>query len=1083
MSQSRSSKLNVKSYLAASTALLTLAALWSAPAHAQEAARAPDGGDAVTEVIVTGSRIARRDFTSQSPIVTLQTEQLRNTSSIALEQQLSRLPQFVPGSDQFGQNATNAFATALQTPGAATLNLRGLGSNRNLILLDGRRAQPINATLAIDLNTLPTAAIDGVEVISGGAAATYGSDAISGVVNFKLKHNYQGMDLDAHFGESFRGYGREVSINGLIGGNFANDKGNAMVGFNFADRTGVYQRDIPFFRRAYTDPTVAGDPFLNAVVLSGYENGQLGSMAQFSQAALDAVFGPGQVLRTTPASFGSLGFNPAATTAGATLFWSGRAQGTSTVVGAPNGVRGLGFTGLSQTLNGVPLVKVAETSAISGLVSPQTGQLASLPLRRWSGFAKADYDVNDNVKAYVQTSFAQTATRTVLGWNAATAQFGGQVPFDSATCGVASAHPVPDAFCNLLRSRTLNGAPIPDAPWAVGRGLDLILGPRGIVNDTTNYQVLGGFTGKVGISDWTFDVYGSHGKTTTIAEYKGFGDIDRYRTLLASPNYGAGFSQVIPNRGITAHCTSGINPFVNSPVSQDCIDIINAPLTNTTELTQDIFEATIQGKAFDAPAGEVRFAAGMDYRKDNFVYRSDSSTSPYTIGPTGTSNGFPIFYEGGVLGYLGTASASGQTGVWEGYGEVSVPVVKDLPLAKRIELNLGYRYSDYNITSVGGVSTWKALGDWAVTDWMRLRGGFQRASRAPNTAELFQGGIATVASNPGDPCIPNQRTYGNGGANTAAILALCSAQTGGALPPSFFTNFAVASPVAINIQIETGNRNLKAEVADTWTIGTVLRSPVRSPLLDRLTLSIDYYNIKVTDAIALANVATVWDSCFNAYGNNPTYSASNPYCQRIVRNPATGLADNVIANYDNLPGLKTSGIDFQLDWSVAPRDVGIGVPGTLNLNVSANYLKHFLTSRAAGAPYVEYAGTNGDTAFTGGFFDPQFKWKTTTTVTYSVGGVAAMLRWRHLPSIVNATNPLIYPTGAYDLLDTSVNWNITEKYQVRAGIDNLLNADPPVTTATPAAGINNASSGAGSTYPSAYDVLGRRFYVALHARF
>ena len=1075
MSRRSSSNTKTKSRLVATTALLTLVTAFASAAQAQEAD--------VSEVVVTGSRIARRDFTSQSPIVTLQTEQLRNTASIALEQQLARLPQFVPGADQFGQNATNAFATALQTPGASTLNLRGLGSNRNLVLLDGRRAQPVNATLAIDLNTLPTAAIDNVEVISGGAAATYGSDAISGVVNFKLKHNFQGLDLDAHYGQSFRGYGKEITINGLVGANFADGKGNAMIGVNFADRNGTFQRDIPFYRRAYTDPSVAGDPFLNAVILSAYENGQLGSMAQFTQAALDAVFGPGQVLRTTPAAFGSLGFNPAATTAGATLFWSGRAQGTSAVIGAPNGVRGLGFTGLSQTLNGVPIVKVAETSAISGLVSPQTGQLASLPLRRWSSFAKADYNLNDNITAYVQTTFAQTKTTTILGWNAATGQFGGQVPFDAATCGVASAHPVPDAFCNLLRSRTSNGVSIADAPWAVGRGLDLILGPRGIVNDTTNYQVLAGFKGKVGISDWTFDAYGSHGKTTTIAQYHGFGDINRYRTLLAAPNYGAGFSQLIPNRGVTASCTSGINPFVNTPISQDCINIINAPITNTTELSQDILEATIQGKAFDAPAGEIRFAAGMDYRRNIFLYRSDSSTSPYTIGPIGTSNGFPIFYEGGVLGYLGTASASGQTSVWEGFGEVAVPVLKDAPLAKRIELNLGYRYSDYDIDSVGGVSTWKALGDWEVTDWLRFRGGFQRASRAPNTAELFQGGISTVAQNPGDPCIPGQRTFGNGGANTDAIRALCSAQTGGALAPAFFSNFAVASPVAINIQIETGNRTLKAETADTWTVGAVLRSPVRSGLLDRLTLSVDYYNIKVVDAIALANAATVWEGCFNAFGTNPTYSATNTYCQRIARNRATGLADNVTANYENLPGLKTSGIDFQLDWSVTPRDVGIGIPGTLNLNVAANYLFHFLTSRSPGSPFVEYAGTNGDTAFTGGFFDPQFKWKTTTTVNYAVGPVSTMLRWRHLPSIVNATNPVIFPTGAYNIVDAAMTWNITDKYQIRGGVDNLFNVDPLITTASPAVGTTNASSGAGSTYPSAYDILGRRFYIAMHARF
>ena len=1051
------SRAGLKAVLLGATAMVTAAAApgLSGAAHAQEAAGA---GGQVQEVVVTGSRIARRDYVAQTPIVTVNSEALKTTSQIAMEQSLSKLPQFVPGADQFG-GAANVQATALSTPGASTLNLRGLGQNRNLVLVDGRRAQPINASMAVDINTLPSMAIQSVEVISGGAAATYGSDAISGVVNFKLRQNFEGVDLDAQYGQAFRGYDREFQVSALVGGNFADGRGNAMLGGNYASRTAVFNKDIPFYERAFTDPTVGGDFLLNAPTLSGGLAGNGGFLSQFSQAALDSVFGPGQVLRTFPSFLGQIGFNPAATMGQSTVFFSGRALGTATSFASANGPRAPGFTGLGTTDNGEPLYKITETSATSGLVSNAVYAQASLPLKRYSAFAAGHFDISDHVTAYLQTMYAQTSTHTVFGSNPAVNQYSVLIPYDAA-------HPVPAQFATLLNSRA-----DPTAGWYLGRGLAGSVGPRGLTNDTTNYQILGGFKGSVGVSDWTYDVYGSHGKTTSIGEYEGFADLARYQQLISAPNYGAGYSLTIPNRGTFATCTSGLNPFVTTPISADCFNIINAPITTTTELEQDVVEATVQGKAYDLPAGELRFAVGADYRSDRFSYRPDPDMAQSNI-------------TGATIGIFGANAAKGETKVYEGYGEVIAPIVRDLPFAKRIEANLGYRYSSYDTKTVGGVSTWKATGDWTVVDWFKIRGGYQVANRAPNTAELFQGGNVQVIANGGDPCTTGQNAWGNtaGNPNRAQVQQLCATQSG--LPLSTFTNqFGNPCVVCVTLDNQTGNPNLKSENAKTWTIGMVLRSPLRSAWLDGLTMSLDYYDIRVSDAIGVLTSGAILDQCFNRYGTNPTYDPNNAYCSLIVRSNTTGIVNTVQALYQNLPGVRTSGFDAQLDWVLRPEDVGIGVPGQLSVNVSANYLRHFSTSKAPDTPFVDYAGTSGDSAFSGGLLDPQFRWKTTTTVGYALGPWSASVRWRHLPSIRSATNANAIPPGAYNQVDLTGRWSVTKTYELRAGVDNLFDADPLITGATGAVGTSNPSTGAGTTYSSVYDVLGRRFFVGLKARF
>ena len=217
-------------------------------AFAQTAPDAPS--TAVEEVIVTGSRIARRDYAAESPIVTVGQDVLKSSGAVTVEASLNQLPQFTASAGAGTGGAGNA-----NRGGQASANLRSLGPQRTLVLLDGRRMQPSNADGTVDLNTLPDMLIDNVEVITGGASAAYGSDAVAGVVNFKLKRNIDGMIVDAQYGVTGEGDGQTLNLGVAIGSKFAEDRGGAMLAISFADRKPVYAPDRDFFK--YSKVTTA----------------------------------------------------------------------------------------------------------------------------------------------------------------------------------------------------------------------------------------------------------------------------------------------------------------------------------------------------------------------------------------------------------------------------------------------------------------------------------------------------------------------------------------------------------------------------------------------------------------------------------------------------------------------------------------------------------------------------------------------------------------------------------------------------------------------------------------------------------
>ncbi|HWK41619.1 MAG TPA: TonB-dependent receptor, partial [Croceibacterium sp.] len=438
-----------------------------------------------------------------------------------------------------------------------------------------------------------------------------------------------------------------------------------------------------------------------------------------------------------------------------------------------------------------------------------------------------------------------------------------------------------------------------------------------------------------------------------------------------------------------------------------------------------------------------------------------------------------------VLGLYPSGNSKGRITAKEVYGELLIPLLADIPGIRNLELELGGRVSDYNTT--GTSYTYKALGTWEVTDWLRFRGGYNRAERAPNIAELFLAAQQTFASaSGGDVCSrlnglawsANPNAAGNTAANAADVEALCVTLMDRASSTAASTYYGGTQGQGASYVFPTltGNPDLKPEVADTWTLGAVITSPFDSPWLNRLRFAVDYYSIKVKDAIGAQTADIVQRQCFDTLFN-PTLDANAAACNAVARN-SSGALGNLSLTYLNSGRFQTSGLDFQLDWA---KDIG---PGRFSLNSVLNYVISMKSVELAQLPLIEYVGTTGPTQ--NGLDGGAFRWKLFTTFGYSVGPVDLALQWRHLPRVRTETAATIPTTpiagaGAYDLFNLSANIKVTRDASFRLGVDNLFNKAPPLF------GVNTAPTGGnlsgGSYNASYYDVMGRRFYLGANFKF
>ena len=992
---------------------------------------APEG-QGLEEVTVTGSRIVRRDLTAASPIMTMDRSSFEESSTVGLESVLNQMPQFVAAGDQFTSGIESGATT---TPGSATLNLRGLGTNRNLVLIDGRRAQPANASLAVDINTIPASAIANVEVITGGASAVYGPDAMAGVVNFTLRDDFEGIEFDIQTGATGDGDGEESRFSALFGTNSADGRGNVMVGLDWTKRNAVYQIDRDWYTNGWNDPGTVGGGFLNPWTYAGNQAIAGGGTNPPSQAAVDQLFSRYGVPAGTLTPSSVFAFNP-----DGTVFTDVQGYGYN---GPLNCWEGCGtFTGVRRLANG-------------DLDQQFTQAYLSIPLERHSLFMSGTYDISDKVRAFARANYVDTDVHTRGGIPPAITVWQAYVPRDGRA--------LPDDLNTLLDSRN-----DPGGDWSL---YDVMAynGPIEPINNNSVWQLLVGLEGDIGDGDTTWEVYYSRGDTRIEKVNTHIPSLQRYSALLAAPNFGQG--SVTAPRNYVLNCESGLPIFDDFTPTQDCLDGIDMKMVDTSHLTQEITEVNVQGHLVDNWAGDVRYALGASYRKNSFQYQPGNPASAIVEHP---------------IGLFSSNATGGDVDVSELYGELL------LPLAESFDFELGYRYSDFS--TAGGYDTYKGLFTWQSTDTITLRGGYQKATRAANVAELFGAPTLNVVFFPGEePCSSTtQATWGNVPSNPdrQQVQDLCRAIIGNNTSEFDTQDFSIFRDANGNvitgpdgwhrrippyfplaIEVQEGNPNVQPETGKTYTFGAIFNGTV----VDNLTVAVDYYQIEIEGAIAPLSVSTIYDNCFNRYGTNPTYDISNEFCQLITRNPVTGDRAQVAALYSNLGVLKTAGVDIQVNWT---KDVG---PGAFGINSTINYLDSFEYQPSPQSNIIDAKGTMDDPtgSGTGGLFDYQAY----TRFSFSRNNYSVGLTWRYLSGIEDAAyalnpNTPNRPASAYSNfgLTGRVSFN---RYDVRFGVDNLFDVDPENIGGVNPGVDNNATS----TVAGTYDVLGRRFYAGLTVSF
>jgi outer membrane receptor protein involved in Fe transport len=431
------------------------------------------------------------------------------------------------------------------------------------------------------------------------------------------------------------------------------------------------------------------------------------------------------------------------------------------------------------------------------------------------------------------------------------------------------------------------------------------------------------------------------------------------------------------------------------------------------------------------------------------------------------------------------------------FGELIVPLAEDLPFIYNLQAEAGIRYSDYNTT--GGNVTWKAGGSYEPFDGFKFRGMYQVAVRSPNIQELFQSPILALATRQTDPC-QGSLPVGNPGLAALCVATGAPAGTIGQIP----------SPSANQINTTTsGNRNLDVERAKTYTLGLV----ITPPQIPSLSVTIDYFNIRIEDAISRPGTGDILSGCYDA-SLNPNYE-DNAFCQLISRNPLTGGLNGtgetlgVVLTSSNLGTIETAGVDFAVNYRLELADLGIdGEPGALHLGVNGTWLDRYYfqaTPNAINRDCTGYYSTNCG--------NPRQKWKWNARATYSTDSFDVSLLWTHLgasdlePYLATPITPLDTPQPggpnptatstttvvyngvtytnvpangileqyrklpAYDYFDLSLRFRVDERFELGLLVENLFDQEPPN---YPGVGISNAAI---------FDVLGRTYTISARMRF
>ena len=776
----------------------------SADTHAEAAEQeSMAGATPASDIVVTGTRVTRNGYDAPTPTTVLGNALIEAKAPTTIIDALVTLPAFKNSS-----TATTAGVGQAGSSGQSFANLRGLGANRTLVLLDGQRFVPSSSVATVDIGVLPNALIQRVDVVTGGASAAYGSDAVAGVVNFILDNRFKGLKGDIESGITKYGDSQTLKAS-LSGGITFAERGHLVLSGEYVRAKGVPLNARPdteypvaklITNPAYTPTNGQTRRFILPYVYT--RTASLGGVV-LSGPLAGLEFGPGGTTFQQPA---------------------GTYIGTSTFV----------LPGRSST----------EAWDLSFALS-------ALPQEKETGYGRISWDVTDKLTAYATGVIARNKPG----------------PFFSSPANtlIEGAFTIRQDNAFLPASVKSQMASLGLQTISVGRySEDFGASVVSRTNDT--YRAVIGLQGEVG-RGWKIDVYGEYGKNRNVFEIQK--NVIRSNLILASDAVDQGLVQNgVANGNIV--CRSTLTNAGNGCVPLNIFgqyavrpNVFSSRATNyifgtsraVLNLTQRVAAANISGEPFSTWAGPVSFVTGAEYREER---------ARQTVDAISQASGFG----------LGNPKAlSGAINVKEAFGETVVPVAKETPVVGTIDLNGAIRYTNYSTS--GSVTTWKVGANWEPFKGLRFRGTRSRDIRAPNILELFSSRVQS----------------------TAGVLDPVTNTS-----PTFQT-FA------------TGNSNLRPEKADTTSAGVV----VRPGFIPRLEFSVDYYKIKVLDAIATLALQDIVNRCF---------SGNQDLCALITR--VNGAITQIDNPYLNLQSLKTDGLDIELSYRVP---VG---PGFASARILAN---------------------------------------------------------------------------------------------------------------------------------------------------
>ncbi len=976
----------VRESLLASTIIggAALSFMAATPAFAQST------GEEVSEVsaiVVTGSRIRQPGYEASSPITSMSSESIAMSQPVAVEELVKDLPAAVPAVGSATNNGSG---------GGATINLRGLGTNRTLVLINGRRVVPFNLEGVVDTNTIPLALVERVDTVTGGASAVYGADAVAGVVNFILKNNFEGVEVNSSYGFSGEDDAVRRKFDVTLGGNFADDRGNAVVSFGYTKTDPLYQVRRPWGEVALSSTT--GKPLGSGTSVPGRFDltPVKGGVALPSGAELDPT--TGALIGSNHPNYNSAGYN----------------------------------------------------------YNPYN--LYQTPLSRYQINGLGSFKINSAAEVYSHLTYVQS---DVSLDNASSGTFGN-------TYKVPIGNPfIPDAmrqqFCGALLidpTKCVAGA-------AGDTMMDLTInrrftemGTRPVDIENKTVQLLAGVRGDIN-ADWNYDAYISHGETEQLLTRRNWGSLSKLRNAL---NTVSATECMVPGATTAVAGCVPINVFgPEGTITKEMIDYINLSSMSKTTIKQDVASGSISGvlpEHLSSPWSDrqVAVAFGAEWRRSSAGTRGDAASQA----------------NGEILGTgAPVPDRNGQFEMREAFAEVAVPLIENLPFIHSMNLEGGYRQTEFKAAGhKSQYGSYKLGGDWSPIEDVRVRVMYQRATRAPNIGELFNPQVTGLGNRAIDPCQLDLINAAD--ANTAGTLSNLCRLTG---VPEGAIGY-VAKPNSGQVNQQTGgNPNLGPEEADTWTIGAVWQ-PAFVP---SLRLSLDYYDIKIDKTINSPSLDDVINGCYDK-ALNPTL-AFNDSCKAIQRSTANGSlngvdAKGVIRPLTNAGNERVSGFDIAANYRVELADFGWDI-GRVDLSVNGSILtKHETQSNPASTlrDCVGYYSVSCG--------EPKVKQRWNSRATWTMGDYSASLMWRHLSDVeVEPGNTKWFPDyaqiGSYDYFDLSGRWDITQTVRLTATINNLFDKSPPIVGSQ----IGTTAANNGNTFPQTYDTIGRYFTFGATLKF